>query len=200
MKLAEALPRGVTVDGRFYRADFDFRKVLKMLEIMKKNDLIASARVYLALKCVMRHPPRKAEQCAKVLFAVQSLLFPGAGHTSGGQKLTDMEQDADLIRAAFWQAYRVNLWRDSLHWLEFAALLSGLPEGSRYADVVGIRARPMPEATQWNQKEREWLAKAKAACAIRMNDEEAQKNLQAGLMGLVDSLHMMAATGGGGNA
>ena len=80
-----------------------------------------------------------------------------------------------MIRAAFRQAYGIDLYRDRVHWMEFQALLAALPEGSRYSEVLGIRAREMPPATKYNQAEREWLAKAKAACALEMSDDERER-------------------------
>ena len=35
MKLFERLPDGVTVDGKHYKLNFDFRNVLKMLEVLE---------------------------------------------------------------------------------------------------------------------------------------------------------------------
>ena len=171
MKLQDRLPDSVTVWGRKYRLDLDFRNVLRLMETMARDDLIPGARDYLALKCVMRRPPRDA---ARVLEAVRRLLFP-AQRPADGKRLTSFEQDADLIRAAFRQAYGINLYRDRLHWMEFSALLSALPDGSRYSEVLGIRARPMPAATKYNQAEREWLAKAKAACALEMSEDERRR-------------------------
>ena len=171
MKLYERLPDSITVLGKRYRLDLDFRNVLRMMEILAQDDLIPEARVYLALKCVMRHPPRHPEP---VFAALKAMLFP-AHRGEAGPKLTSFEQDADLIRAAFRQAYGIDLYRDRVHWMEFQALLSALPEGSRYSEVLGIRARPMPAATKYNQAEREWLAKAKAACALEMSEDERQR-------------------------
>lgn len=171
MKLQDRLPDSVTVSGRKYRLNLDFRNVLRLMETMARDDLIPGARDYLALKCVMRRPPRDV---ARVLEAVRKLLFP-AQKPADGKRLTSFEQDADLIRAAFRQAYGIDLYRDRLHWAEFSALLSALPDGSRYSEVLGIRARPMPAATKYNQAEREWLAKAKAACALEMSEDERRR-------------------------
>ena len=191
MTLYDELPRSVTVGGRRYRLDLDFRNVLRMLAVMERQDLIPGARAYLALKCVMKRPPKDA---APVLAAVRALLFPGRAKTD--KKLTDLKQDADLIRAAFLQSYGVNLWRDRLHWLEFTGLLACLPEGSRYADILGIRARPMPEPTKYNAKEREWLMKAKAAYAVELTEEERESTYQADLHSMAMGLLAMAQKGG----
>jgi hypothetical protein len=67
-------------------------------------------------------------------------------------------------------------------------LLSALPEGSRYSDVLGIRARPMPAATKYNAQEREWLAKAKAACALELDDKQRAQAYEQGVKALFAGL------------
>ena len=184
MKLYERLPDGVTVSGRRYRLDLDFRNVLRMQEMLARDDIIPQAREYLALKCVMRHPPRNAKP---VLDAVRDMLFPPA-RERGAERITDFTQDADLIRAAFRQNYGIDLFRDRLHWREFTCLLSGLPEGSRYAEILGIRARPMPNPTKYNAEERRWLGEAKARYALKLDEHQAQYNYDRGVLDLFHAL------------
>lgn len=170
MKLQDRLPDGVTVDGRFYRLDFDFRNVLRMMGELTREDVMPEAREYNALRCLTRRP----RNVSKVLAAVRELLFEKPPKRDG-PRVTDFVQDAGMIRAAFRQAYGIDLYRDRLHWIEFRELLNAIPEGSRYSEVVGIRARPMPPATKWNAEERSWLLKAKADMALHLTDEEQAK-------------------------
>ena len=204
MKLCDPLVRAVTANGKKYRVNLDFRRVFQMIGVSADTDLLPAARVYLALKCVMRRPPRNDTTCAAIYAELCKNLFPDATKKIDGPKLTDFEQDADLIRAAFLQAYGINLWRDRLHWTEFSALLAALPQGSRYADILGIRARPVPPATNYNQKEREWLINAKAACALDMTEDEKKRSYQAGVRSMAASMmayaDYMRGNGGGGNA
>lgn len=192
MKLYERLPDRVTVDGHSYRVDLDFRNVLRMMEVMGRDDLLPGARDWLALRCIMRRPPRRT---GPLLDAVRALLFPARKGADDGKRLTSFEQDADLIRAAFRQAYGIDLYRDRVHWLEFSALLAALPEGSRYSDVLGIRARPMPTPTKYNAQEREWLAKAKAAVALEMDEKERAKAYEQGVKALFAGLVAWAERG-----
>lgn len=189
MKLQDKLPDGVEVDGKFYKMDFDFRNVLRMIDVLDREDMLPEAQAHKALLCLQKRP----RNALKVLEAVKGLLFK-APRKKAGQKVTDFVQDAGLIRAAFWQAYGINLYRDKLHWIEFTELLNAIPEGSRYSEVVGIRARPMPAATKFNQHEREWLAKAKADCRLEMSEKEQAKryeqdvgNIAAFLMGMAQA-------------
>ena len=186
MKLQSRLPDSIIVNGKRYKADFDFRNVLDFIETLDDSSLMPEIREYNALRCVLKRVPKDTKAA---LHAVRIALFPH--QTQGGKKLTSFEQDADLIRAAFLQAYGINLFHAKLHWLEFASLLNALPEGSRYSEVLGIRSRPMPKPTKYNHDEREWLAKAKAAYALKLtekeiahNYEETVKNVFSVLMGI----------------
>ncbi len=187
MKLQDRLPDGVTVDGRFYKMDFNFRNVLRMIEILDDTSLMPGAMAYNALHCLCKRP----KNVFKVLEAVKGLLFT-APRKNGGQRVTDWVQDAGLIRAAFRQAYGIDLYRDDLHWIEFTELLNAIPEGSRYSEIVGIRAKPMPEPTKWNQKEREWLIKAKADYALDMTKEEQAEQYRKDVANIVAFLSKMA--------
>ena len=195
MKLQDRLPDGVIVKGKFVKLDLDFRNVLNFLDTLARDDLLPEARDYIALKCLMKRPKHVKETLA----AVRDLLFPATKKAADKAKITDFSQDANLIRAAFYQSYGINLYRDKLHWCEFSALLSGLPEGSRYSEVLGIRMRPMPKPTKWNQEERHWLAKAKAELAVRLSDDEREHSLNDSLRGVALSLLAMAEKGGGTN-
>lgn len=186
IKLFERLPDSVTVDGKRYKCDFDFRNVLKMLDIMQRDDIDPDARDYLCVKCVCR-PPRKA---SKVYKALCDTLFEKAPDT-GEKRLTSYEQDAGLIRAAFRQVYRIDLFRDKIHWLEFTELLHNLPDGNRYEEIIGIRARPLPAPTKYNAKEREWLMKAKQSCAIHLTDNEQAKKYDADVSKIFKGLMSM---------
>lgn len=190
MKLQDRLPDSVRIGGRKYKADFDFRNVLRMMDILGNNNLTEEAREWLAVRCIMRKPVKGA------LDVIRKMLF-GADkeedqEEDDGTRLTSFDQDAALIRAAFWQTYRIDLYTEKLHWLAFLELLRGLPEGTRYMEVVGIRAKPMPAPTKYNMEERQWLQKAKARYAVKQTEEEIARNYDkgvqrvfAGLMGMM---------------
>lgn len=172
MKLYERLPNHITIDGTRYRLRLDFRNVLRMMDVMDRKDILPLARDYLALKCVMRRPPK---DCRKALNLIRLFLFGESRHTDE-KRVTSFAQDADMIRAAFMQEYGINLYRAKLHWFEFTALLYNLPPGSKYTEVVSIRSRPIPAATQYNKAERDALIRAQAAYAIEYTEEERERN------------------------
>ena len=189
-KLFDRLPDGVTVDGRFYKCDFDFRNVLKMLEIMRRDDLELSARDYHCVKCVFRgHLP--LSKAANVYLSICSILFEKTPENDG-KRLMSFEQDAPLIRAAFRQEYGIDLFREKLTWFEFTELLHALPEGNRFTEVVGIRARPLPTPTKWNGKEREALLRAKQAVALHLDETEQKQQYEKDVSRIFDGLFAWA--------
>lgn len=166
MKLCDKLPDGVSVNGKWYKLDFDFRNVLRFMEILADESLMPEAREYLAVKCLTKHP----KNVRNVLCAVKALLFSDAAPK--GERVTSFEQDAGLIRSAFRQVYGINLHTERLHWLEFMELLQNLPTGNRYEEVLSIRTREIPAPNKYNAKEREWLIRAKESVAIKLTEQE----------------------------
>lgn len=53
----------------------------------------------------------------------------------------DIRYDGDYIYSSFLQAYGIDLFdvQGELHWKKFNALLSGLPEGTKFMEVIKIR-------------------------------------------------------------
>ena len=176
LKLFDRLPEGVKVGRRFFRCDFDFRNVLKMLEIMQRDDITPLARDYLCVRCVIlrRIGLKTASEAYKALC---DLLFEKPAEQAE-KRLVSFGQDAGLIRAAFRQVYRIDLYRERLTWFEFMELFQGLPDGNRFEDVVGIRAKPLPAPNKYNAKERQALMEAKRKVAIHLTEREQEKKYQ----------------------
>ena len=98
MKLHEHLPDSVIVGKKRVKLDLDFRNVLRMMEILSREDLMPEARDWNALRCICKHPkPGMMEEVKKLLFANPP--------TNDGKRVTSFEQDAGLIRAAFRQVF-----------------------------------------------------------------------------------------------
>ena len=181
MKLQERLPDSVTVDGKRIRVDLDFRNVLRMLETLGDENLMPDARLWLAARCVCRKPR------PGVLSAVLRLI--GFGNpVEAHERYTDFVQDADLIRAAFVQAYGIDLWTARLHWFRFSELVAAIPESTRYAQIVEIRARPLPKPTKYNHDEIESLLKAKRSVAIKVEEPERENKYQADVANVARTL------------
>lgn len=178
---------------RVYKLDLDFRNVMRMMDILARDDLMPGPKEYLALKCVMRRRPPK--DCRAALAVISAMLF-GTDVPSGGERVTSFEQDADMIRAAFWQCFGINLYRDRLHWFEFQALLQNIPGGCKYMDVLNVRTQDIPAANKYNAKEREAIMKAKARYALKLSPEEQKRNYENAVRNVFRSMEGLAKSKG----
>lgn len=61
-----------------------------------------------------------------------------------------LKEDAPYIYASFMQAYGIDLLEEQgkLHWFKFQALLSGLPEDTKFRQVVAIRMWEKPSKSK----------------------------------------------------
>ena len=197
MRLTDQLPYKIRVGKRTYRLDPDFRNVLKMFDILRDKTLTEQARIHLAVHAIVKHPPRKpGKQLTVFLLARETILKQPKGK-SGGDRVMDFDQDADMIRSAFRQAYGIDLFRAKLHWQEFKELLNNIPTGTRLSEIVDIRAKPLPEATKWNGKQRQALIEAKMKFALDKSEDERAKSYNRGVNMLANSLLAMARKGSG---
>jgi len=195
MRLQDSLVESVNVNGKTYKLKTDFRDVLRMFDALKNPSYTAEARIWCAVSAVVEKPPKGVPDQLACLAAAKAALIPEEKAGKKGERVTDFDQDADMIRAAFRQAYGIDLYRQKLHWTEFTELLNNLPEGTRYASIIDIRSRPLPELTKWNYKQRQALIEAKAKYAIKKSEAEIQNNFRQSLNQVANSLLAMARKG-----
>lgn len=188
MKLYDELPTDVAYDGRKYRLHPEWPSVLAAMDCMDDEGLSDAEQIACALSILIDGPAPLDAGLLKAAF--RTLSPPQPGPTE--QPVMDFAQDWDLIYAGFWQTYGIDLFvhRD-MHWMQFSALLRGLPNGTRLADVIEIRQMEMPPPSKDNGKYRAKIAQLKAKYALR----KRPASLQQGLSGLFDSLKAQAERG-----
>lgn len=188
MKLYEQPCSAVTVGRRRYRLRLTYDRVLFALDAMQDPLLTDADRLRLMLGLLLKSRlPLSASIQARLLDAIMAEINKQS-RAHNGPPLMSLTQDAPLIHAAFCQAYGIDLHQTSLPWTTFCELLSGLPEGTRFCDVVAIRARPVPARNKHNGKYVDNLLKAKAAVALEMTPEQREAAYQSGLNRLAQSL------------
>ena len=175
--------------GRTIPLFASFDRILSFVEIMRAGDLDQQDKHLAAGAVLFGRAKLNPDEFTQAINAASEILFPKS-KAEPGPRAFDFWQDADLIYAGFRQAYGIDLHAEigHLHWLQFLALLSGLPSSTRFCEVVQIRLRPIPKPTKHNQEEIRKLMELKARYRIRMSEEEEQNQFQAGLQRLAKSL------------
>lgn len=188
MRLYEQPCSTVTVGRRKYRLRLTYTRVLFALDAVRDPLLTDEDRVRLMLHLLVcgRIPTNEKRRMA-LLDAVLDQMNR-EHRPAGGPPVMSLTQDAPLIYAGFRQAYGIDLHAVDLPWATFCVLLSGLPESTRFCEVVSLRSRPVPPPDKHNARYREELLRAKAAVALARTEEERDEAYQAALNQLARNL------------
>lgn len=189
MNLYENPPRFVRVGNKKYVITASFDTVLFIFDVLDSTEMLEKDRVKLAARMMFKHPPLTIKGKAMALEEALKLLAGDEKHEDR-PPIMDFEQDAAMIRAAFMQQYGIDLnaQRGRMSWFQFSDLLSGLTDKTRFIQIVQIRAKPMPAATQHNAEERRALAEAKAQFAIKEDPVKARRRLARQMHALADGM------------
>lgn len=170
-----ALPSFVEHEGRRHRLYPYFNRVLAVLMIQEDQNIFDSDKIEAACSLIVDGKP----SIALYEKALSEIIGQQDKPETDEPPTFDFLQDADLIYSAFRQVYGIDLRKecDVMHWRVFISLFNGLPDGTRFADVVHIRTCEMPKPTSENAQQRAKLAKLKALYMIHEPEGAAQRRL-----------------------
>lgn len=135
---SKALPDTITVDGRAYLLNTDFRVWLRFFrdvkECERKRSLFNASYlfkdampVYIDVNMLMQWaiPPRElprpiGDECEDIVL--------------------DYDIDSDLIYSAFMEQYGIDLMDVEMHWYKFMALIRGISSETMLGKVIGWRS------------------------------------------------------------
>lgn len=161
-KLADELILEIDGEERTFPLSLSFDKVLKVFEMWGDKEIPEIMRPLLALKIltgvsfdnltvdeameIVRAIFEEHIQTRKVDDEVEYDLAGNVIKTTSSEephkRLYNLKYDGDYVFASFMQAYRIDLIEEigRLHWKKFNALLVGLPEGTKFVEVLKIRS------------------------------------------------------------
>jgi len=188
VRLYEQPCAAVIVGRKRYKLRLTYDRVLFALDAMQDPLLNDADRLRFMLGLLMKgRVPSSIRVQTQLLEAIMAEINQQR-KAPDGPPVKSLVQDAPLIHAAFRQAYGIDLQRIDLPWETFCALLSGLPEDTRFCEVVSIRARPVPPPDRNNGKYIEDLLKAKASVPLEMTPEQQEASFQRGLNQLAQTM------------
>ena len=182
--LLDGLPDTVTIGGREYPIETDFRAGIAFEILVQKGET--------RLNEIMRPWYGKYGYPRDVDGAVEAALwFYRCGEdkdTTQDEKANrrpqnakqgySFEVDADALLSSFWQAYKIDLSTEALHWWAFRSLMRGLPDECEFQKRIYYRTVNLKDLPK---KERERVAKIRAKIAIEKQGGKmtlAERNAQ----------------------
>lgn len=163
LDLSRKLTDKLVIDDKEYALDLSFNNVLKLFEMWRDEDVPEFVKPHFGIRILTGETLEDftVEEMAEIFNEVFeehiSLSTVEDNHVeydlAGNPMKTtasdepkekapyDIRYDGDYIYASFLQAYGIDLFdvQGKLHWKKFNALLSGLPEGTKFMEVVKIR-------------------------------------------------------------
>ena len=161
-KLVDELILEIEGEEQIFPLLLSFVRVLKLFEMWGDEEIPEIMRPLLALKIltgvsfenltvdeameIVRTIFEEHIQTRKVDDEVEYDLAGNVIKTTSSEeshkRLYNLKYDGDYVFASFMQAYRIDLIEEigKLHWKKFNALLVGLPEGTKFAEVLKIRS------------------------------------------------------------
>lgn len=181
MTLYGELPYSVDLDGKTYPIRPEWPNVLAAIDAMSDEELTDAMQVETALSLLV---DGSFPTSARLLKAIFETLNPDPKPHK--EKVMDFRQDWALIYAGFRQAYGIDLFSEQdMHWMQFTALLQGLPNSTMLSKVMEIRAMKVPAKASPEYRAR--IAQLKAEYALKTSTP-----VQSGLMALFKSLESIA--------
>ena len=194
MKLSERPQKYVFVDGKKFRVRPYFNRILDAIEILDRPDYTESMKISALKRILIRGICKNP---AAVINAIISEWIGIGDKNDTSMPAVDFSQDANLIYAAFMQAYGIDLHReiDRMHWATFSALFQALPDDTKISQIIDIRTRKIPERNKYNAKEIENLMRLKSRYRVKLSPERESARYQSALHALAEKL-ISAARGG----
>lgn len=163
LDLSRKLTDTLVIDDEEFPLDLSFDNVLRLFEMWRDEDVPEFVKPHFGIRILTGETLEDftVEEMSEVFNEVfeehislstvedNHVEYDLAGNpmkttaSNGKQEQApyDIRFDGDYIYASFLQAYGIDLFdvQGKLHWKKFNALLSGLPEGTKFMEVIKIR-------------------------------------------------------------
>lgn len=149
------------LDGVKYKRNASFDNILKIINLSNDKEFSGTTKILVGIKMLFGEDFPDDYAVDELNLILQSALeeyleskeaieYDDLGEPMpalrNGKKLMDIDYDAQAIYSSFMQAYAIDLHEQlgKMHWYQFKALLSGLPEKTRLRELIGYRGYEKP--------------------------------------------------------
>lgn len=150
-----SLPKEVCIDGISYAVNTDFRIWIEIGNIILDKDFNLFSKIEKILKLAYKEklPPTLERSIEGILYFYRGeKLKKTVSDNDSGIAVVDFLEDSDMIAAAFYHDYGLNLWEAEIHWWQFKALFLALHEENKIMKVIKYRAVDLGDIKDKEQK------------------------------------------------
>lgn len=182
----------IEFNGNTYSINASFDNILSIIDLMNEKSINDAQKLNIGLKMLfgketilVKLPVEEQLNIFNIVFEnyitretkTKQIKYDRQGNElpefkEDRERNYSLKYDADFIYASFMQAYNIDLieQQGKLHWFKFRALLSGLPEDTKFRQVISIRM--WKKNSQSKNAEEEQMKKLKKIYALP--DEERE--------------------------
>ena len=185
--LIDSLPETVTVDGREFPINYDFRTGILFELLIYDRTVSNEEKCNLIFDLYFDRCIDTVPKTEEAVDAILSFYRCGKEAKSEAKKsdepeeaeqskkqIYNYEHDDAYIYAAFYGQYGIDLNDvQNLHWWKFRALFSALNNDQKIVEIMGYRGAELSKIK--DKKERQRIAKMKAIYALPSNDTPEEK-------------------------
>ena len=180
--LYEPFPDYVTVKGKKVRIVTDFREYIKLIDLLKDDEVDETEKKELIACWFLDDPGSDFEECLQALtdFVVNyretkaSEVEEGNEDNTKHDPVISYNQDAPYIISGFLECYGIDLTEiQYMHWWKFQMLIDGMNEDCELKKRMGYRSIDLNQIK--DKEERERIRKIQKQIAIidhEVTDEE----------------------------
>lgn len=172
--LTDELPDYIVVGETKHPIKTDFKVWLKFSQLIGNgfSDITKIVEIFKLLFDEL--PPNMLEALKAVFeFYSHSVKDDKKSKEKEKKKVFDFEYDANLIYAAFFQQYKIDLTTIELHWWKFLNLFQNLSEDTKFMETVKYRSIKLSDIK--DKKQKKFYAKMKKLYSLPDNRNQAQK-------------------------
>lgn len=158
MRLNDPLATSIFFNEKEYQLDLSFNRVLDVLEIIERKDIIESHKLPIIMSILIGDSDLEQSELFKLWELIRDThinladkkekvvnidvlgnIMPNFEEEES-ERVLDIQQDAKYIYASFRQI-GINLFaeQNKMHWSEFQALLESLPDDTIMQKIIQIR-------------------------------------------------------------
>ncbi|CRH18737.1 bacteriophage Gp15 family protein [Carnobacterium maltaromaticum] len=179
--LAYGLDDSVEIDNKTYKVNMAFDNILRFMDMLEDEDFSSEEKVLSGVEILLG---KALNYDTETQYEIFNQLIENFISTNDGieietdrngdpmpvpveDEIYSLKHDAEYIFSSFKQTYDIDLIevQGKLHWSKFRAYLSGLPDNTKFKEVIDIRQRELPSG-KGSSKERAQLIKLKNYYAL----------------------------------
>ena len=158
--LIDKLPTSLTINGKEYEINSDFRVSILFELLMLDDEVDKENKLAIALQLYYKECP----QAKDIDEAIRQMLWfykcgkedkkiKGSSNNSNVDAIYNFEYDDDLIYAAFMSQYKIDLNSIRyLHWWKFKAMFKALNEDNEIVKIMQYRSTDISKIKDKEQK------------------------------------------------